>query len=141
MKPLVLLTTLAALATGGAGASWAYQASAAVPPQRNSLHAAAPIPTTTLTSMAPCKAPAKLERGECVTHRVQTRVIVIPAPRVAPVVIAPSRTVAAPRVVTRVVVTRVVRRPIPTRTPVVEHEREHEDEHETEKPEAPKNDD
>lgn len=134
MKALVLLTTLAAMTAGGAGAVLAYQSTGAVPPQRAVTHEAAPIPTPTVTSIAPCKAPAKLERGECITHRVQTRIVVIPAPRVAaaPVVVA-GRKAEAPRVVTRVVVTRVVRRSAPTPRAAPRTEREHENENEHER--------
>ncbi|GIL33956.1 hypothetical protein [Phycicoccus sp. DTK01] len=94
-----------------------------------------PVPTPTVTHLAACAKPAKLEHGACVTH-VPGPTITLPATNVAA---APARTVSQ-RTTTRTTAptTGPVERPAATHAPTTgptagddEHEGEdHGDEHE-----------
>lgn len=87
-------TVTLGLAVGSAVAVAAYGAIAPTPTAAKPVLAAVAEPTPAPTTLVydPCVAPAKLERGVCVTHKVQTVVVTTPAPLAVP---APRNSVAA----------------------------------------------
>ncbi|RYP85326.1 hypothetical protein EKO23_12640 [Nocardioides guangzhouensis] len=127
MRTTSVVVTMVSLAAGGIGAVWAYDA--ASPPAPT----VAPVSDTSVPKAvakrprlvwAPCRPPATLRHGECVTDVVHTVVLPPVAPPLAPPVVA-----AAPAAESEDQAEHEAAEP-PEQEPA-----EHEQEHEAEEPE------